>query len=74
MSVGLFVSEADGRNYIVPNSIELNVDERKAKDLMERYVTLIGTYHAPDPRAKSYNGYIDQIHNMGLWNVGGIAK
>jgi len=74
MSVGLFVSEADGRNHIVPNSIDLDVDERKVKNLMEGYVTLTGTYHAPDPRAIGDNGHIDQIHDMNSWHVGNIAK
>jgi hypothetical protein len=59
-SVGLFVSEIDGRNFIVPNSIDLHVDESTVKDLMRKYVAVSGTYHAPDPRA-DYNGYIDQI-------------
>jgi hypothetical protein len=72
-SVGLFVSETDVRNFIVPNSIDLKVDESSVKDLMGRYVSLSGTYHAPDPRS-GYNGYIDQIHEIKPWNAGGAAK
>ena len=56
----LFVSETDGRNHIVPNSIDLHVDRSTVKDLMGKYVILYGTYHAPAPRA-GYNGYIDQV-------------
>lgn len=62
-AVGLFVSETDGRNFIVPNSIDVTVDESRVKDLMGRYVVLSGTYHAPDPRA-GYNGYIDHVHDV----------
>jgi len=76
MSVGLFVSEADGRHHKVQNSIVLMVDERKVKALMGGYVTLTGTYHAPDPRAIAYgyNGYIDHIHDMNVWHAGNNAK
>ena len=63
MAVGLFVSETDGRNHIVPNSIDLHVDRSTVKDLMGKYVILYGTYHAPAPRA-GYNGYIDQVREV----------
>jgi len=62
-AVGLFVSEIDGRNYIVPNSIDLHLDESTAKSLMGRYVVLSGTYHAPVAQS-GYNGYIDHIHDV----------
>jgi len=65
-SVGLYVSETDGRSHIVPNSIDLHVEGSRVKDLMGRYVLLSGTYHAPAPRA-SYNGYIDQVLEVGPW-------
>ena len=72
-AVGLFVSEADGRNFIVPNSIDLYIDESKVKDLMGRYVALSGTYHAPVPRS-GYNGLIDQITDIKLWNGGDALR
>jgi hypothetical protein len=67
-AVGLFVSETDGRNFIVPNSIDLHVDEPKVKELMGRYVGLTGTYHAPAPRS-GYNGYIDHVIDIKPLNV-----
>lgn len=72
-TVGLFVSETDGRNYIVPNSIDLHVDESSVKDLMGRYVVLFGTYHAPAPRA-GYNGYIDQVFELKTLSQGNSSK
>lgn len=72
-AVGLFVSEADGRNFIVPNSIDLHLDESKVKDLMGRYVALSGTYHAPAPRS-GYNGFFDQITDIRPWNGGDTPK
>src|ERR1700683_1136713 len=57
--VGLFVSEFDSRNFIIPNSIDLHVDESMVTSLMGRYIALSGTYHAP--ARLGYNGYIDQI-------------
>jgi hypothetical protein len=62
-SLGLYVTETDGRSGIVPNSIDLHVEESRVKDLMGRYVLLSGTYHAPAPRA-GYNGYIDQVPEL----------
>ncbi len=73
MSVGLFLSEADGRNYVVPNSIDLNVDRSSVKDLTWSYVDLSGTYHAPDPRA-GYNGYIDHVVEIKRWGLGNTSK
>jgi len=65
-SVGVYVSETDGRNHIVPNSIDLHVEASTVSGLMRRYVLLSGTYHAPAPRA-GYNGYIDQVVEVGPW-------
>jgi hypothetical protein len=72
-AVGLFVSEIDGRNFIVPNSIDLHVNESTVKDLMGKYVEVSGTYHAPDPRAH-YNGYIDQVLDIKPLNAGDASK
>jgi hypothetical protein len=72
-AVGLFVSETDGRNFIIPNSIDLHLDESKVKNLMGKYVVLSGTYHAPAPQS-GYNGYIDRISELKPWNIGDAPK
>jgi hypothetical protein len=72
-AVGLFVSETDGRNFIVPNSIDLHVDESTVKGLMGRYVAVSGTYHAPAPRS-GYNGYIDQVLDIKPLSAGASPK
>jgi hypothetical protein len=73
-AVGLFVSETDGRNFIVPNSVDLHVDESTVKALMGRYVALSGTYHAPRGVAFGYNGYFDHILDIKQWNAGDAPK
>jgi len=73
LSVGLFVSENDERNHVIPNSIDVTIDESKVKGLIGQCVVLSGVYHAPDPRA-GYNGYIDQITDLRVWNSGDLAK
>jgi hypothetical protein len=67
-AVGVFVSEIDGRNPILSNSVDLHVDESATKRLVGKYVVFSGTYHAPTARSGS-NGYFDQILNMVPWNM-----
>jgi hypothetical protein len=49
-AVGLYVSEVDGRNFIISNSIDLKIEESTVKDL-GHYVILAGIYHAPPGRS-----------------------
>src|SRR6185312_6229921 len=44
-AVGIYLSEVDGRNFIACNSIDLRIDESDNKDLIDRYVTIVGTFH-----------------------------
>ena len=76
-ALGLFVSETDGRNYVIPNSIDLHLDKSMFsmimdKDMMGRYVSLSGTYHAPSPRS-DYNGYIDQVVEIKPFKTGDVV-
>jgi len=69
-ALGLYVSEVDGRNFIVENSIDLKIDESRYSKLVGKYVTLTGTYHAPPETPLVYNGYLDQISNLRAWESG----
>jgi hypothetical protein len=69
-ALGLYVSEVDGRNFIVSNSIDLRIEESKYSKLVGKYVTLAGTYHAPPEALSAYNGYLDQISNLRAWESG----
>jgi hypothetical protein len=72
-AVGVFVSETDGHNFVLSNSVDLHVGEAEAKPLVGKYVVFSGTYHAPSPRSGS-NGYIDQILDLAPWNMRDGAK
>ncbi len=72
-AVGVFVTEMDGRNFVLSNSVDLHLEESLAKSLTGKYVVFSGTYHAPAPRS-GYNGYIDQILDIKPWNAGDAAK
>jgi hypothetical protein len=72
-AVGVYVSEVDGHNFVVANSVDLHLEYSMAKALTGKYVAFSGAYHAPAPRS-GYNGYIDQILDIKPWNPGDGAK
>ena len=72
-SVGIFVSEVDGHNFVLSNSVDLHVEESIIRGLTGKYVVFSGIYHAPSPRS-GYNGYVDQILDLKLWNAGDASK
>lgn len=69
LSLGVYLSEVDGRDGVIPNSVDIRIDPRKVKPLIRSYVIFNGTYHAPVAGAP-YNGYFDEILDLKLWNVG----
>ena len=70
-ALGLYISEADGRNFIVSNSVDLSIEESAAKNLVGKYVVLDGTYHAPSEKALSLsNGHFDRIADFKSWRFG----
>ena len=69
-ALGLYVSEVDGRNFIVSNSVDLRIEESAVKDLINKYVTLAASYHAPRGTPSSYNGYLDRISGLKAWGAG----
>lgn len=70
-AVGLYVSETDGRNSILSNSIDLNLEESTAKKLLGRYVILEGVYEAPrGPGSEYLNGSVDHISSIKAWQFG----
>lgn len=74
-AVGIYITELDGRNFILSNSVDLHVDESSIQRVLGRYVILEGTYHAPKgPLADYTNGYLDRISGIKVWNQGDISK
>jgi hypothetical protein len=69
LALGLYVSEVDARNVIVPNSVDVDIDESAVRGLVGKYVTLSGTYHAP-PEGVPYNGHLSHISNVRGWESG----
>ncbi len=72
-AVGVFVSEVDGRNFILSNSVDLHIEDSAVRSLTGKYVVLSGTYHSPSPRS-GYNGSVDQIFDLKLWKAGDASK
>lgn len=69
-ALGLYVSEIDGRNFIVANSVDLSIEESAVKKSVGKYVTLAGTYHAPRGAVSTYNGHLDHISGIKAWEYG----
>jgi hypothetical protein len=73
-SVGLYVSEIEGRNFLISESIDLKLDDAAAKKLVKRYVILNATFHAPKGNGSEFlNGFLDHISNLKPWNYGDAA-
>jgi hypothetical protein len=70
-SVGLYLSEIDGRNFMISESIDLHLDDATAKKFVRRYVVLNATFHAPKGNGSEFlNGTLDHISNLKAWNYG----
>jgi len=64
-AVGLYVSELDGRNFIISNSVDLQLEESSVAKLLGKYVMLEGSYHAPiGPLADYANGYLYHVSKL----------
>ncbi len=73
-AVGLYLSEPDGRIFNLGNSIALRVEDLEVRTLIGKYITLVGTYHAPPSQFTEFNGYIDHISGLKRWNMGDLAR
>ncbi|SRR6266446_1451955 len=74
-AVGLYVSEVDGRNFILSNSIDLRIEEDAAKKFVGRYVILEATFHAAKGfRSEYLNGFLDRISGLKTWGAGDTPK
>jgi hypothetical protein len=74
-AVGLYVSEVDGRNFILLNSIDLRIEEGTVKKFIGRYVTLEDNFHASKGvRSEYLNGFLDQVSDIKTWGAGDAPK
>jgi hypothetical protein len=70
-AVGLYVSELDGRNFILSNSIDLRIEEDTVKKFIGRYVILEADFHAAKGfRSEYLNGFLDHISGLKTWGLG----
>ncbi len=75
-SFGIYVTESDGRNFIISNSIDLHAELEIYEKHKGQYVIFNGTYHAPPhgPLADYVNGYIDHVDGVRAWSKGDAVK
>jgi hypothetical protein len=75
MSLGLFLSETDGRNFIVSNSVDLKAEGSELEKLKGKYVILDATFHAAKGRTSEYlNGFLDDVARVREWRSGDAAN
>jgi hypothetical protein len=53
-AVGLYISESDARNFVVPNSVDLKIETAEVDKFTNEYAILEGTFHAPKGRWSDY--------------------
>jgi hypothetical protein len=74
-SVGLYVTELDGQNSIISNSVDLHLEELTVDKLIGKYVILEGTYHSPvGPLSDYINGYLDHVSRPEVLMRGDVPK
>jgi len=74
-AVGLYVTELDGQNFIISNSVDLQVEESSVEKSIGKYVILEGTYHAPAGPLSDYtNGYVDHVSGLRMLARGDVSK
>jgi len=74
-AVGLYVTELDGQNSIISNSVDLRLEESSVDKLIGKYVILEGTYHAPiGPLSDYTNGYLDHVSEPKILARGDVPK
>ena len=72
-TLGVFVSESDGRNGILSNAVNITVSGDAVRGMIGKYVIVSGLYHAPPPQG-DFNGYIDNILELKLLNAANTSK
>jgi hypothetical protein len=80
-AVGIYVTEQDGQNFIISNSVDLRIDQASVGKLVGEYVIFEGNYHAPTgPLSEYLNGYFDKISELkqltrgDVGNASGLAR
>jgi hypothetical protein len=65
-AVGLYVSELDGRNGVISNSIDLHKKSSSTlRQFMGKYVVMNATFHRPvGPLSEFLNGHFDDISGI----------
>jgi hypothetical protein len=74
-AIGLYVTQLDGQNAILSNSIDLNLEGSSVEKLIGKYVILEATYHAQSGSLSDYlNGHLDHVSDLKIWHGGDTPK
>jgi len=74
-SVGVYVSELDGNNFVISNSIDLNIEDSQIKRALGKYAILEGTYRAPKGQLADYvEGKLEHVSVIKTWNSGDVPR
>lgn len=72
-SLGLYVSEPDGRNFIASNSIDLGEIDESTLKLAGKYIVLEAIFRASKGTDAEYlNGRLDEVTGVKEWASGDI--
>ena len=66
-SIGVYISEIDGRNFVIPNSVSIRQPLSQQDHFMNNYIIFNCVYHSDAPEWGN-NGYLDQVTDIQLWN------
>jgi hypothetical protein len=71
---GIYVTEIDGRNFLIANSVSLHVNSDNVEKMVGKYVIVEGVFRARKGRVADYlSGYLD-VSSIKLWMQGDVSK
>jgi hypothetical protein len=74
-SAGLYVTELDGSNFVVSNSVDLSIEDSHISRALGKYAVLEGIYRAPKGQFADYlDGKLDHVSVIKTWNSGDVPR
>ncbi len=74
-AAGVYLTELDGRNFVVSNSVGLNIEDSQINRALGKYAILEGTYRAPKGQLADYlNGKLEHVSVIKAWNSGDVPR
>jgi hypothetical protein len=73
--LGIYISESDGVNIVIPNSVNIGPPSQWLEKYAGKYVVFNAVFHAyRGERLYSPSGYLDHLTEVATWNSGDIKK